>query len=315
MDILLLLKQFITSDGSMLGLLGLSFLAGILISFTPCVYPMIPITIGIMQTQTAHSVWRGFVTGLFYVLGLATVYATLGFISASTSVVFGQWTSSPYFIIFTVFLFLYLAFSLFGFYEITVPRFFTERVAPVQVAQPGQSQPGQSQPGPRQSKEQQVKPVPAARPFLKSFLMGLFAGTIASPCITPALAMLLTLVAQRGNPFLGFLALFVFAFGMGFLLIFVGMFSVSINVLPRAGEWMNEVKKLFGFMMLAICVYMSRHLLPILLSTCLYAAICASASIYYFYTGYFASDWAKIIKWLLAVCFLFGTVWLVVGIF
>jgi thiol:disulfide interchange protein DsbD len=127
--------------------------------------------------------------------------------------------------------------------------------------------------------------------------------------------MLLTLVAQRGNPLLGFLALFVFAFGMGFLLIFIGMFSASINVLPRAGEWMNEVKKLFGFMMLSICVYMSRNLLPALLNTSLYAIICACASIYYFYTGYFASGRAKIIKWLLAICFLLGAAWLIVTVF
>jgi thiol:disulfide interchange protein DsbD len=222
--------------------------------------------------------------------------------------------SSPYFIIFTVLLFLYLAFSLFGFYEITVPRFFTDRTGDVSAIQSKSAQSLAQQPTQSQGKSVQSNPK-AASPFLKSFLMGLFAGTIASPCITPALAMLLALVAQRGNPLLGFFALFVFAFGMGFLLIFVGMFSASINVLPRAGEWMNEVKKLFGFMMLSICVYISRHLLPAFLNTGLYATICASASIYYFYTGYFESGWAKKIKWLLAVCFVLSAIWLSINIF
>lgn len=280
MDVLSLLKQSMSSDASMVWVLLLSFLSGVLISFTPCIYPMIPITIGIMQTQATRSLWRGLLTGLFYVLGLATVYATLGFISATTSVIFGQWTASPWFTLFIVLLFLYLAFSLFGFYEVTIPAFFTRGAQVI---------------------PEQVKPIqakPAGSPLLKSFLLGLFAGTVASPCLTPALAMLLTLVAEKGNPILGFLAMFLFAFGMGFLLIFIGMFSASSNVLPRAGEWMNDVKKFFGFVMLGVCVYMSRNVLwPSAVKT-LYALVCASASIYYFYTARIAK-----IRLVLAIIF------------
>ena len=215
MDILSLLKQSMNTDTSMVWFLLLSFLSGVLVSFTPCIYPMIPITIGIMQTQATRSLWRGLLTGLFYVLGLAIVYATLGFISATTSVMFGQWTSSPWFTFFIVLLFLYLAFSLFGFYEITIPKFFTRSR---QQAIPEQSSTERS------STEQ---PKSTSHPLLKSFLFGLFAGTVASPCLTPALAMLLALVAEKGNPILGFFAMFLFAFGMGLLLIFIGMFSAS----------------------------------------------------------------------------------------
>jgi thioredoxin:protein disulfide reductase len=297
MDILSLLKQSMSTDASMVWVLLLSFFSGVLISFTPCIYPMIPITVGIMQTQVTRSLWHGFLSGFFYVLGLATVYATLGFISASTSIIFGQWTASPWFVFFIALLFLYLAFSLFGFYEITIPAFFTRSN---KIATPVQVKPLQS--SPEQSSIGQAKP--ASRPLLKSFLLGLLAGTVASPCLTPALAMLLTLVAQKGNPILGFFAMFLFALGMGFLLIFIGMFSASINALPRAGEWMNDVKKFMGFVMLGVCVHMARGLLwPSAVYT-LYAGVCASASIYYFYTGYyFEKGLGMKIKYLLGVCF------------
>ncbi len=345
MDILSLLKQSMGADASMVWILLLSFLSGVLISFTPCIYPMIPITIGIMQTQATHSFWRGLLTGFFYVLGLATVYATLGFICATTSVMFGQWTSNPWFTLFIVLLFLYLAFSLFGFYEITIPAFFKFKTQDdpsirfaTQITQDereGSRRARGSFDGLRMSgllawapkpwrRRLEPSPIgrravaqakPASRPFLKSFLLGLFAGSVASPCLTPALAMLLALVAEKGNPLLGFFALFLFAFGMGFLLIFVGMFSASINAFPRAGEWMNEVKKFFGFVMLAACVYMSRNVLWLPIIKGLYALVCASASIYYFYTGYyFETGLGKKIKWFLGLCFAVITVYLLVKV-
>ncbi len=260
MDILSLLNQSISSDGSFVWILSLSFIAGILISFTPCIYPMIPITIGIMQTQAANSLWRGFSVGLCYVLGLATVYATLGVISASTPIIFGQWMSNPWFIGIIVLLFLYFAFSLFGFYEIFTVNLLS-----------GTSQTSRIH-----------------NPFFKSFLSGLLAGTVASPCLTPALATILTLVAQRGSIILGFFSMFLFAFGMGFLLIFVGMFSASLNFLPRAGEWMNDIKKFMGFIMLGVCAYILKPLISALTLHILYAAVCAAASVYYFYTARYA---------------------------
>jgi thiol:disulfide interchange protein DsbD len=260
MDILSLLNQSIAADGSFVWILSLSFIAGVLISFTPCIYPMIPITIGIMQTQAANSLWRGFSIGLCYVLGLATVYAILGVISASTPIIFGQWMANPWFIGVIVLLFLYFAFSLLGFYDIFTVNLLS-----------GSSQTGK-----------------ISNPFLKSFLSGLLAGTVASPCLTPALAALLTLVAQKGSIVLGFFSMFLFAFGMGFLLIFVGMFSASLSFLPRAGEWMNDIKKFMGFIMLGVCVYMLKPLVSTPTLNTLYAAVCASASIYYFYTARYA---------------------------
>lgn len=260
MDILALLKQSMAADASAMWFLLLSFLSGILVSFTPCIYPMIPITIGIMQTQTTNSLWRGFCVGLCYVLGLATVYAILGMVSASTSILFGQWTGNPWFISIIVLLFLYFAFSLFGFYDTYSLNFFSDT----------------------------DKPNLFKNPFLRSFLLGLLAGSVASPCLTPALAVLLALVAQKGNILLGFFSMFFFAFGMGFLLIFVGMFSASLGFLPRAGAWMNDIKKLLGFIMLGVCVYMLRPLISIFTLKILYSFVCAIAAIYYFYSARFS---------------------------
>ena len=117
--------------------------------------------------------------------------------------------------------------------------------------------------------------------LIKSFLLGLFSGAIASPCITPALAVLLTLVAEKGNPVLGFFALFLFALGMGVLLIFVGTFSTMLNLLPVSGVWMLEIKNFFGWLILAMCVYFSKSLLNQKTSFILYLLIFGSFLIYW----------------------------------
>jgi len=204
----------------------IAFLIGILASFTPCIYPMIPITIGILQSQASKSIGRNFLLSTSYVFGMATVYAVLGYLAATTNFILGQLMVNPIFIGFLVLLFLYLAFSMFGFYEIYMPRFL--------------------------QKESNMK---VKGSFLYSFLFGAASGSVASPCLTPALAILLSYVAQRGNPIIGFVTLFCFALGMGVLLILVGTFSNTLTNLPRAGMWMNEIKKLFGFLLLGVCIH------------------------------------------------------------
>lgn len=205
---------------------------------------MIPVTVGILHAQATKSLLYNFLSAMFYVFGLATVYASLGILAATTSVIFGQWTANPFFILFIILLFLYLAFSLFGFYEIRMPSFLT-----------------------------QTSSTQAQGSLFKSFLFGFLSGAVASPCITPALAVLLTLVADKGNPILGFFALFFFALGMGTLLIIIGTFSTMLNLLPGSGEWMNEIKKIMGFAMLAMCVYFAKPLLSSLASNILYLMI------------------------------------------
>ncbi|MFA6527191.1 MAG: cytochrome c biogenesis protein CcdA [Candidatus Babeliales bacterium] len=233
-------------------LIIIAFAAGILVSFTPCIYPMIPITIGILQIQRQQSLLYNFFSALTYVAGIACVYATLGYISATSSLIFGRWLASPWFIFFIVLFFLYLAFSMFGFYEIYTPRFL--------------------------SRSSDVNRKPS---LLTNFIFGAISGTVASPCLTPALALLLGIAAQQASPILGFLILFSFALGMGSLLILVGTFSGAVSMLPRAGEWMDEIKRLFGFIMLAVCVNFLQPFLPAPYNLYLYALITLNAGVYF----------------------------------
>jgi thiol:disulfide interchange protein DsbD len=252
-----MLKQATQSENSnIFYALILAFLAGVLVSFTPCIYPMIPITVGILQAQATQSMAYNFFSALSYVLGISVVYASLGYLSASTSIIFGRWLASPWFILFIIIFFLYLAFAMFGFYELYMPSFLTR------------------------SRDLSVK-----HSLTHSFLFGAISGTVASPCLTPALAILLAIAAKTGNPVLGFLYLFFFSLGMGTLLLLIGTFSGALHLLPRSGEWMEEIKKSFGFMMLAVCIYFLSPLLNKEVVLELYSLVLLVSSVYYFCTA------------------------------
>ncbi|MBM3893448.1 hypothetical protein FJ365_03555 [Candidatus Dependentiae bacterium] len=253
MDISSLLAQVASHPSAPLYLLAVAFFAGVLVSFTPCIYPMIPITAGILQTQASKSLFYNFLSSLVYVIGIATVYAFLGYLSATTSIMFGSWLGAPWFLIIMISFFLYLAFSMFGFYELYIPPFLLR-----QSNTSGQGS------------------------LLHMFTLGVVSGTVASPCLTPALAMLLGIVAKQGNPILGVMTLFSFALGMGILLILVGTFSSTLNMLPQAGAWMEEVKKLFGFLMLGICIYFLHTFLTPVVAFSGYTLIACSACFLFF---------------------------------
>ncbi|MBD3273107.1 hypothetical protein GF385_02035 [Candidatus Dependentiae bacterium] len=250
------LKETFSPEKSPIYLILLAFLIGIITSFTPCIYPMIPITLGILQTQASTSVWRNFLLSTFYVLGISTVYAILGYIAATTTMIFGQWLSNPWLILIVSIFFIYLAFSMFGYYEIKIPKFLTKR-----------------------------ENVKVQGSLLYSFLFGMISGTVASPCLTPALAILLGFVTKIGNPIIGFFTLFSFALGIGVLLIAVGTFSTSLNLLPKAGTWMIEIKKFFGFVLLAMCIYLFQPFLGGNAALKLYAILSFIMGIYYFITS------------------------------
>lgn len=229
----------------------IAFLTGILMSFTPCVYPMIPITISIMHGNAATSLLRNFMTAVTYVAGMSIVYASLGYVAATSSVIFGQWVASPWVVGITVLFFLYFAFSLFGFYELYVPRFL-----------------------------QQHGEIKTRGSLARIFLFGMITGTVASPCLTPGLAALLTLAAKVGNPLVGFLILFFFSIGMGCILIIIGTFSGALALLPRAGEWLDESKRIMGFLLLGMCVYFAQHFMSNIVTWTLYGLVAAAAVAY-----------------------------------
>lgn len=248
----LLKATSVTGNVSMI--LIFSFLAGVVTSFTPCVYPMIPITIGILQANGLNSLRSNFLSALLYVFGMATVYAVLGYVAATGSLIFGQWAVNPWVNTGIIIFFLYLAFSMLGFYDLHVPRFLTHRTENIS--------------GQKSS-------------LIKSFLFGVVTGTVASPCLTPPLAILLGLAAKTANPLVGFGALFMFAFGMGILLLIVGTFSASLNFLPRAGVWLDEVKRFFGFVMLGLVVYFAQPRIPEKIVYYLYGFVVVITFFYY----------------------------------
>ncbi len=249
----MILESLLNETHSLPLVLFASFAAGVLASFTPCIYPMLPITMGIITAQGAQSMFVNFFLSLSYGLGIATVYASLGYLSVKTNLMFGQWLGNPYFISSIILLFIYLAFSMFGFYEMYTPRFLR--------AQSSTSYKGGS--------------------FTYSFMFGIITGAAASPCLTPALALLLGFAAKQNNPLIGFGVLFSFAMGLSMLLIVLGTFSSAISLLPRAGSWMDEVKKIFGFLLLGVSIYFLQPVSEGLIINTLYLLLCLSATMYY----------------------------------
>src|SRR3989338_1740772 len=164
------------------------FIAGVVVSFTPCVYPVIPLTLGFIGARSAGGKWKGFLLSLVYVLGMALTYAVLGAFASLSGKLFGQIGSHPltYFIVANVCLFLGL--SMFDIIKIP------------QISLAGNNQPKQK------------------GGFLGAFVIGLFSGLIVGPCTAPVLASILVYVSAKHNLLYGFLLLFVFGYGVGFLM-------------------------------------------------------------------------------------------------
>ncbi|OHB98498.1 MAG: hypothetical protein A2W74_04440 [Planctomycetes bacterium RIFCSPLOWO2_12_38_17] len=227
-------QKTIESKGIFVSLI-LIFLAGVGLSFTPCVYPMIPITVAVIGGQTsgeqttARKPLKAFFLSLIYVLGISIVYSALGVTAASTGALFGTALQSPWVVGFVVAVFVGLAMSMFGVYYLRVPSFISDRMGT----------------GTRKG-------------IIGVFVMGLVSGIVASPCIGPALASLLVYIASTGNKFLGFWMLFVFAWGIGVLLIVLGTFSGAIKAIPKSGAWMEIVERIFGILLLGAALYYLR---------------------------------------------------------
>lgn len=203
----------------------LVFLGGILASFTPCVYPMIPITVAVIGAGSAGSKSRGFWLSLIYVLGIAITYSIFGAAAAGTGKAFGSFTQTFPVLLALGLLLGVLGAAMFGFFEIQPPAFLTKL----------QSKRGQG--------------------LVGIFLMGAVAGLVASPCLGPVLLALLALIADTGDVFRGFTLLFVFALGMGLLLIAIGTFAGALTALPKSGNWMVRIRELLGLILAGVGVY------------------------------------------------------------
>lgn len=232
------IQKTIEDRGIFLSLIFI-FLAGIGLSFTPCVYPMIPITVAVIGGQSSgeqegkRNPLKAFYLSLIYVMGISIVYSALGVTAASTGALFGAALQSPWVIGFVVVVFVALAMSMFGVYYLRVPSFISDRLG----GKTGKGVAG-------------------------VFVMGLISGIVASPCIGPILASLLVYIASTGNKFLGFWMLFVFAWGLGVILIVLGTFSGAIRALPKSGSWMETVERIFGLLLIGMALYYLRFIIP-----------------------------------------------------
>lgn len=230
-----------------------ALLLGLLLSLTPCIYPMIPITIGILHHNEKRSIFYNFLGSLCYAFGLSTTFACLGLLAAFAGASFGSLLSQPIFVIVLTLFIGYMSLTMIGVIDLTIPSFLQKSV--------------------------QVNS--KFGPFLSAYLFGLISGSVASPCVSPGLALLLTIVATMGNIIAGFLLLFMFGMGMSIPLIIIGTFSSSMQTLPRAGQWMVEIKKALGFIMLATCFYYLSNILPTLVVTILFISYLLFAALFY----------------------------------
>lgn len=208
------------------------FLGGLALNLTPCVYPLIPITIGFFGGQSEGRTSKLFLMGIFYVLGMALTYSIVGVITALSGAIFGALLQNPIVIMFIVLVFIALSLSMFGVYEFKLPDSL--------VAKAGGAKSG----------------------FFGAFFMGLTMGIVAAPCIGPFVIGLVTYVAAKGDPFYGFLLFFFMAVGLGLPYLVLALFSGKIKSLPRAGFWMDAVKHIFGFILLGMAIYFAEPLLP-----------------------------------------------------
>lgn len=201
--------------------------AGILTSLSPCVYPLLPITLGVVTGSNPEGKRsQGLRHALIYVAGLALVYGLLGMLAALTGQLFGTVASHPITLLVIGNLCLLMAAWMIGWLQL--PNWAVQ----VDAGRWGLGR----------------------RSYL--FVMGALSGLIAAPCTSPVLGMLLIYVASAGNPFWGALLLVLFAYGMSTLLILVGTFSPLLKRLPRSGRWLNSSKVLLALLMLATSEYL-----------------------------------------------------------
>jgi thiol:disulfide interchange protein DsbD len=208
------------------------YLGGLALNLTPCVYPLIPITISYFGGQSGGSRQALIFRAVLYVLGMSITYSILGILASLTGGLFGSALQNPLVLIFVALVLIGLALSMFGLYEIRVPQ---------SLALLG----GKNRAG-----------------YIGTLFMGLTVGLIAAPCIGPFVLGLLTYVSGIGDPFLGFWMFFVLALGLGTPFLFLGIFSGAIAHLPRSGAWMVWVRNLFGFILIGMAVYFLEPLLP-----------------------------------------------------
>lgn len=225
------LSSTLENSGLLLSLI-LVFLGGLALNLTPCVYPLIPITIGYFGGQSEGRTSKLFLMGLLYLIGMSITYSVIGVITALSGAVFGSLLQNTFVIILIALIFVVLSLSMFGVYEFRLPNWLMNKA-------------GASYTG-----------------LFGALFMGLTMGIIAAPCIGPFVLGLVTYVAAKGDVLNGFLLFFFLSLGLGLPYFILAIFSGKIKNLPKSGEWMEGVKHIFGIILLGMAVYFLTPLFP-----------------------------------------------------
>jgi thiol:disulfide interchange protein DsbD len=281
--------ESVLAGGSFWAVVAMFFGLGLLLALTPCVFPMIPILSGIIAGQkTELTKTSGFLLSLAYVLGMAITYALAGVAAALSGTLISNALQNPWALGFGALIFVGLAMSMFGFYELQLPSSLQSKFSERANKMKGGN-------------------------FFGVFAMGALSAVILGPCVAPPLAAALAFIAQTGNILLGAVALFVLALGMGVPLLLIGLSAGAL--LPRAGGWMTAVKYFFGVMMLAIAIYLISPVIPGWISMLLWALLLIGSAIYLHALDPLpahAGGWAKLWKGL-GVTLLIGGLAILLG--
>ena len=240
-------------SGSLFTLLGMFFLSGLGLAFTPCVLPMVPIISGIIAGHGANMTrLKGFSLSLTYVLGMAATYTAAGMAFAAAGQQAQSLFQQPWIISLFAVLFVTMAASMFGFFTVQMPSFVQTRLAELSNRQRAGSYAGVA-------------------------VMGALSALIVTTCVGPALVAALSVIGQSGQMLRGGLALFAMAMGMGTPLLVVG--ASAGQLLPRAGAWMETVKQLFGALLLAVAAWMLARIVPERIALLLWALPALAAAV------------------------------------
>jgi len=245
----------ILAGGNLWAIFGFFFAAGLLLTFTPCVLPMIPILSGIIvgEGREAHHKGRALALSLAYVAGMAVTYTALGVAAGLAGSMFGGALQDPWVLAAFAAIFVALAFSMFGFYDITIPSFLHTKLTHASNKLTGGH-------------------------IGAVVVMGALSAAIVSPCIAAPLAGALVYISQSRDVTLGGTALFSMAIGMGVPLVVVGVTEGAL--LPRSGHWMKSVKKFFGFLMLGVAIWIVAPIIPIVVQMLLWASLLIVGAMY-----------------------------------
>ena len=225
------LSEVLQHHGWLLGVVAV-FVSGLALNLTPCVYPMIPVTLAFFSGQSSRSLSRTAWLALIYVTGISASYAALGMVAAMTGSLLGSWLQRPPVLLGVALVLFVLSLGMFGVYELRLPQGMMRRMGQASAGLGG------------------------------AFVMGLVVGLVAAPCVGPFVLGLMLVVSRLADPALGFALFFIMGLGMGLPYVVLGIAASRAGRLPKAGEWLVWSKKALGLVVVGFALYILKPLLP-----------------------------------------------------